>query len=70
MMAPRRSCECGACIPELATPRRHPGPLLCLGSRAKAFTLRGGIDVSPATLYSVRFVGMFATTSCVEFDST
>ena len=39
-MAPRRSGGCGACIPEL-TIRRHRGRLLCLGSRAKASTLRG-----------------------------
>ena len=38
MMTPRRSSGCGACIPELTT-RRHRGPLLCLGSRAKASTL-------------------------------
>ena len=40
MMAPRRSSGCGACIPEL-TKRRHLERLLCLGSRAKASTLRG-----------------------------
>ena len=40
MMTPRRSSRCGACIPELTT-RRHRGPLLCLGSRAKASTLQG-----------------------------
>ena len=40
IMAPRRSSGCGACIPELTT-RRHRGRLLCLGSRAKASTLRG-----------------------------
>ena len=40
MMTPRRSSGCGACIPELTT-RRHSGPLLCLGSRAKASTLEG-----------------------------
>ena len=40
MMTPRRSSGCGACIPELTT-RRHRGPLLYLGSRAKASTLRG-----------------------------
>ena len=40
MMTPRRSSGCGACIPELTT-RRHRGPLLCLGSRAKASTLEG-----------------------------
>ena len=40
MMTPRRSSGCGACIPELIT-RRHRGPLLCLGSRAKASTLEG-----------------------------
>ena len=40
MMTPRRSSGCGACIPELST-RRHRGPLLCLGSRAKASTLEG-----------------------------
>ena len=39
-MTPQRSNGCGACIPELAT-RRHRGRLLCLGSRAKASTLRG-----------------------------
>ena len=39
-MAPRKSSGCGACIPELTT-RRHCGRLLCLGSRAKASTLRG-----------------------------
>ena len=47
MMTPRRSSGCGACIPELTTRRgtvdgrRHRGPLLCLGSRAKASTLEG-----------------------------
>ena len=40
MMTPRRPSECGARIPELTT-RRHRGPLLCLGSRAKASTLEG-----------------------------
>ena len=40
MMTPRRPSGCGACIPELTT-RRHRGPLLCLGSRAKASTLQG-----------------------------
>ena len=40
MITPRRSSGCGACIPELTT-RRHRGPLLCLGSRAKASTLEG-----------------------------
>ena len=40
MMTPRRSNGCGACIPELTT-RRHRGPLLCLGSRAKASALEG-----------------------------
>ena len=40
MMTPRRSSGRGACIPELTT-RRHRGPLLCLGSRAKASTLQG-----------------------------
>ena len=40
MMTRRRSSGCGACIPELTT-RRHRGRLLCLGSRAKASTLRG-----------------------------
>ena len=40
MMTPRRSSGCGACIPELTT-RRHRGPLLFLGSRAKASTLQG-----------------------------
>ena len=40
MTTPRRSSGCGACIPEL-TIRRHRGPLLCLGSRAKASTLQG-----------------------------
>ena len=40
MMTPLRSSGCGACIPELTT-RRHRGPLLCLGSRAKASTLDG-----------------------------
>ena len=40
MMTPRRSGGCGACIPEL-TKRRHRGPLLCLGSRAKASRLEG-----------------------------
>ena len=39
-MAPRSSSGCGACIPELTT-RRHCGRLSCLGSRAKASTLRG-----------------------------
>ena len=32
--------------------RRHRGPLLCLGSRAKASTLQGIIDVSPAVPHS------------------
>ena len=40
MMTPRRSSGCGACIPELTT-RRHRGPLLCLGCRAKSSTLQG-----------------------------
>ena len=40
MMTPRRLSGCGACISEL-TIRRHRGPLLCLGSRAKASTLEG-----------------------------
>ena len=40
MMTPRRSSGCGACIPELTT-RRHRGPVLFLGSRAKASTLEG-----------------------------
>ena len=40
MMTPRRSSGCGACISELTT-RRDGGPLLCLGSRAKASTLQG-----------------------------
>ena len=40
MMTPLRSSGCGVCIPELTT-RRHRGPLLCLGSRAKASTLEG-----------------------------
>ena len=40
MMTPRRSSGCGACVPELTT-RRHRGPLLCLGSRAKASILQG-----------------------------
>ena len=40
MMTSRRSSGCGACIPELTT-RRHRGPWLCLGSRAKASTLEG-----------------------------
>ena len=39
-MTSRRSSGCGACVPEL-TIRRHHGRLLCLGSRAKASTLRG-----------------------------
>ena len=39
-MAPRRSSRCGACIPELTTPR-HRRRLLCLDSRAKESTLRG-----------------------------
>ena len=39
-MAPRSSSGCGACIPELTT-RRHRGRLVCLGSLAKASTLRG-----------------------------
>ena len=39
-MAPRRSSECGVCIPELTT-RRHRGRLVCLGSLAKASILRG-----------------------------
>ena len=40
MMTPLRSSGCGACIPELTT-RRHRGPLLYLGSRAKASTFEG-----------------------------
>ena len=40
MMVSRRSSGCGACIPELPT-GRHRGRLLCLGSPAKASTLRG-----------------------------
>ena len=47
MMTPRRSSRRGACIHELTT-RRHRGPLLYLGSRAKAPTLRGRHRVSPA----------------------
>ena len=56
-MTPRRSSGCGAGIPELTT-RRHRGPFLCLDSRAKASTLKGGIDVSPAVPYCIHlFVG-------------
>ena len=57
MMTPRRSSGCGACIPEL-TIRKHRGPLLCLGSRAKASTLQRGIGVSSAVPLSICiFVG-------------
>ena len=52
MTLPRRSGRV-ACIPELTT-RRYHGRLLCLGSRAKASILKGGIDVSSAIPHSIR----------------
>ena len=81
MMTPRRSSGCGACIPELTT-RRHRGPLLCLGTRARASTLEGGhrrftggsaFDVfswAPLLVGDTAEVVSSSATSRTEFDST
>ena len=60
MMTPRRSGGCGACIPELTT-RRHRGPLLCLGSRAKASTLeRKRRRFTGGSVFHVSFRGLLS----------
>ena len=60
MMVTRRSSECGACILELTT-RRHRGWLLCLGSRAKASTLRGRhIRFAGGSVFHMSFRGLLS----------
>ena len=82
MMTPGRSSGCGACITELTT-RRHRGPLLCLGSRAKASTLEGRQRrFTGGSAFHMSFCGLLSllatqqklyhpsATNRTEFDST